>query len=68
VKRLLRHLLWEHGDCNGRRARRNRLTHEVEFVLWKAGEQGHAEDFWYPMHESHWPSFEARARGAVGEA
>ncbi len=52
-----RPLLMVYGTCKGSRARRHRITGTVEFVLWKAGEQGHAEDFWYPMHEDHWPLF-----------
>ena len=40
--------LYEFGTVsNGTPARRNRLTGEVQFVLWKAGEQGHAEDYWH---------------------
>lgn len=31
------------------KARRNKDTQKVEFVLWKAGEQGHQEDFWHVM-------------------
>jgi hypothetical protein len=29
--------------------RLNRQTKRVEFVLWKAGEQGHAADCWHEM-------------------
>ncbi len=31
------------------KVRLNTKTGRVEFVLWRAGEQGHAEDFWHPM-------------------
>lgn len=41
--------LYEYGQCHERRARRNRLTGDVEFVLWKAGEQGHTEDYWHKV-------------------
>ncbi len=51
-----------YGTWKGSRARRYGLTGCVEFVLWKAGEQGHAEDFWYPMHADHWPEFIADER------
>lgn len=27
----------------------NKKTGDLEFVLWKAGEQGHKEDFWHRM-------------------
>lgn len=30
-------------------ARKNNITGDVEFVLWKAGEQGHKEDYWHKM-------------------
>jgi hypothetical protein len=29
--------------------RLNKATGRVEFVFWKAGEQGHAEPYWQPM-------------------
>lgn len=48
--------LWEVGWINGIRARRNRITGECWFVLWKAGEQGHAADCWHRFglgHEKH---------------
>lgn len=38
-------------------ARRN-LLGTVEFVLWKAGEQGHQEDWWVAMDSYWWPTFE----------
>ena len=37
----------------GTRARRNPRTGVVEFVLWKAGQQGHAEDYWHPCGSCH---------------
>lgn len=43
--------------CNGLRARRDRKTGAVQFVLWEAGEHGHAEDFWYDFHKGWWPTF-----------
>lgn len=39
--------LYEYGICGGKKARRSRLTGEVQFVLWKAGEQGHTKDYWH---------------------
>lgn len=39
--------LYEYGFVGDTPARRNRKTGEVQFVLWKAGEQGHKEDFWH---------------------
>jgi hypothetical protein len=47
---------WEHGAVNGRPARRHILTGECQFVLWKAGKQGHTEDYWHRFgagHEKH---------------
>lgn len=54
--------LWEYGYCNNRKARRNRKTSEVQFILWKAGEQGHKEDYWHPFNSSWWPNFKVPAR------
>lgn len=31
-------------------------TGRVEFVLWRAGEQGHSEDYWHVMGEG-WEQF-----------
>lgn len=39
--------LYEYGHVSDIPARRNRKTGEVQFVLWKAGEQGHQQDFWH---------------------
>lgn len=47
---------WEMGSVKGTVARRNRLTGECQFVLWKAGEHGHSEDYWHkfgPGWENH---------------
>lgn len=38
--------LYEYGICKNRPARRNTMTGDVQFILWKAGEQGHKVDFW----------------------
>lgn len=42
---------WEMGTVTlsygTRVARRHRVTGEVQFVLWNAGEQGHKEDYWH---------------------
>jgi len=49
---------WEMGTCNGRPARRHRANGNVQFVLWKAGEQGHEADFWHDFDRSWWIMFE----------
>jgi hypothetical protein len=54
---------YEHGMCIGRPARRRRKTGEVQFVLWKAGQQGHTNDYWHRFDESWWPCFVAKAEG-----
>lgn len=54
---------WEYGTCRAGRARRHRRTGEVQFILWKAGEQGHAEDYWYAMDRQWWPLFVPAAPG-----
>lgn len=50
---------FEYGTAGkGRgRARRNLKTGIVEFVLWKAGEQGHKTDYWHPLDKSWFPTF-----------
>lgn len=48
---------WEYGIANGMPARRHRKNGNVQFVLWKAGQQGHNEDFWFDMHLHWWSSF-----------
>ena len=52
--------LWEYGTCGShkRRARRHTVGRNVQFVLWKAGEQGHKEDFWINFDSSWWETFE----------
>ncbi len=58
VKRGLLHgLVFQYGTVGDLKARRNRFTRVVQFVLWKAGEQGHKTDFWYPMHPYHHANF-----------
>lgn len=49
--------VWEHGTCNNLPARRNKLHGNVQFVLWKAGEQGHQKDFWINFDRSWWVEF-----------
>ena len=69
--------IWEQGTCdvlgaiskevNTVKARRNRITGHVQFILWKAGEQGYKKDFWYDLHESHWPFFKQTKDQAEAE-
>ena len=40
----------------GRVARKHR-NGSVEFILGYAGEQGHTQDFWYPLNSFWWPTF-----------
>lgn len=56
VQALLRRsdsTLWEHGTVNGKTARRHQITGECQFVLWEAGEQGYAEDYWHRFGDGH---------------
>ena len=41
----------------GQRARRDKSSGAVQFVLFKAGEQGHIEDCWYDSDSSWWDTF-----------
>lgn len=59
LARFLYWAQWQVGVCHGRAARRNRLTGEVQFVLWKSGEYGHASDYWHRFDPSWWDEFVA---------
>lgn len=48
---------FEYGTLNGRNARRNTATGHVQYVLWVAGEQGHAQDCWHDFDATWWPQF-----------
>lgn len=54
---------WKKGDkyLNTRYARRNRLTGEVQFILWHIGDKQrdyiYTENFWVNYHESRWSGF-----------
>lgn len=48
--------VWEYGACRGIVARRGRCGN-VQFVLWKAGQQGHIEDYWHDFDSSWWSLF-----------
>jgi len=65
VHALLRRLdstLWQHGTVRGKPARRQRITGECQFVLWKAGEQGHTEDYWHRFGTGHEKHFRMNAK------
>lgn len=54
--------LWEYGKVIRTNslptvARRNKLSGEVQFVLWKKGEQGHKEDYWHKFDNSWYQLF-----------
>jgi hypothetical protein len=49
--------LWEYGTCNGTLARRHKIKKNVQMKLWKAGEQGHKEDYWHNFDSSWWDGF-----------
>jgi len=66
--RLIRYLLegrWEYGTCTTdfarSKARRHRLTGEVQFVLWRRGQrQGehlYTADYWHAYDRSWWKNF-----------
>jgi len=50
--------IWEEGICRLRPARRHKILKNVQFVLWKAGEQGHKKDCWVNFDSTWWPQFE----------
>lgn len=57
IKRILAALglfkVYEYGSCSNRPARRNRITGDVEFVLWNAGQHEHVTDFWHRFGDGH---------------
>jgi len=48
---------WEYGTCKNQFARRHKYKKNVQFILWKAGEQGHKNDFWHNFDNSWWTQF-----------
>lgn len=52
-------ITWIYGTCNNIQARKNRIKGNVQFVLWKAGEQGHLEHFWHDFDHSWWKDFKS---------
>lgn len=56
---------WIYGELNDQVSRKNKDTGEVQFLLWKKGDQkhvdgiGHLENKWIAFDSSHWPFFEA---------
>ena len=49
--------IWVYGYCKKSKARKHRIKGNVQFIMWKAGEQGHVEDFWLDMNDWWWPCF-----------
>ncbi len=46
------------------KARLDTKTNRVQFVLWKAGEQGHEEDYWHNMGCGWENHFKPNVRGS----
>lgn len=62
--RLCKDWPWQYGVCTAvstKRARRHRLTGEVQFVLWEKGYQvgdyTYADDYWTSYDKSWWGHF-----------
>ena len=57
---LRRKAEWQYGTAGKHRtpARRNTRNGRVQFVLWKAGEHGHATDYWHDFDRAWWPTFQ----------
>lgn len=55
--------LWEYGTCNGMYARRHKVNKNVQFIIFKKGDQkyvdgiGHTEDKWVNFDSSWWDGF-----------
>ena len=60
---LLDGLVFQYGLIEGRMGpwgtpyRRNRFTRHVQFIMWRAGEQGHTRDFWIDTDPYWFPLF-----------
>lgn len=40
-----------HSETNSRFRARKTKSGDIEFVMWKAGEQGHTEDYWLKIDD-----------------
>lgn len=55
--------LWEYGTCNGSYARRHKVNKNVQFIIFKKGDQkyvngiGHTHDKWVDFDSSWWDNF-----------
>lgn len=56
---------WEYGWCRNNHARRDRNTREVQFLLWKPGEQGWAKGMWVDFGPGQEGDFFAWEGGSV---
>lgn len=52
---------WEYGVCghDERPARRHKKNGNVQFVLWRGGEQGYEKDHWHDFDRSWWTTFKS---------
>ena len=50
--------VWDYGTCSNKQARKHKLAGNVQFVLWKKGEQGHKKNYWHNFDSSWWSQFE----------
>ena len=61
-------IIYEYGWIGtGRKARRNKITGEVTFLLWEKGEQGHKEDFYYKVGDGWAETFSLEKAHGIGE-
>lgn len=52
--------LWKYGKIAGKSiwtARRHKIFRNVQFILWKAGQQGHKKDYWTNYDKYWWEFF-----------
>lgn len=49
--------MYEYGTCKGGYARRDKINGSVQFIIWKAGEQGHTKDCWVNFDKTWWAGF-----------
>ena len=66
IKRWFKMNNYEYGvvktDEFGNETQARRKGRKIQFILWKAGEHGHTEDYWHDMGAGWWDKFTAQPK------
>jgi hypothetical protein len=49
--------VFEHGKWENLKAKRNKITGKVYFVLWEKGYNGRKDDYWVVLDKLWWNEF-----------